>query len=796
MDDILRRGFRLHDRLIYPLTGEIESPGGTIQARPEAVEILLCLARQQGAIVKFADILEQVWPDGGGSPEFLDEILGELREHFGDPVSEQKVIKYHPLLGCQLVAPVHVADFSGESMISEHSAPDNAHSIGELIASLRKRRVFRSVGAYAIFVWLALQIADTVFPPLGVPDWAMTLLVWTVVLGFPVVAVLSWTLQITEKGVEVDGSRGAAELSTIAVSGRAIDFAIIGILVLIIGFLVYERTADKSRPTFIMTEQGEFQLPELKPDLVEMNSIAVLPFANPDRDPRIEYVAMGLAEDVLGLLANIRELKVPSKSSSFYFQGKDIDIASIAKQLRVRNVLGGSIRGPVEEMQISAQLIDAGSGFHVWSQSFTPRNADVLKVRDEIARSVVESLKVVLSIESQNRILRRPTSSVDAYDYYLQAMGYLRRPRTEQTLDNAEGLFRRALDFDPEYALAYAGLCDVYLGKYRLTRHTENVEPAERSCNSALSLNPELSEVHVALGSLYRHKGQYEAAEQEFQRAVVMNPKLETAYYGLAMTYKAQDRLQESEDLFRYTVDLEPGYWGTHLALGNYYLEFGQPADAIPSFRRVTELNPEYALGYNNLGAALYNSGDLAAGEAAYLKSLDIAPSEFALSNMGSVYYNTGRFESAVDMFERAVDYTPNDYRNWGRLAFAQRFVPGREQDAGENFRAAISLAKKALDINPKDWRALAYLASYYANVGDEEQSQSTLEQALALGPNDPHVHYFGAVSRVALGDPEGALRFLQQASRLGYATNAIASDPDFEQLRDEERFKALLDAD
>jgi Flp pilus assembly protein TadD len=261
------------------------------------------------------------------------------------------------------------------------------------------------------------------------------------------------------------------------------------------------------------------------------------------------------------------------------------------------------------------------------------------------------------------------------------------------------------------------------------------------------------------------------------------------------MTYKAQDRLNDAENLFRYAVDLEPGYWGTHLALGNYYLEYGRPDEAIPPFRRVTEFNPEYALGYNNLGAALYNSGDRAGGEAAYLKSLDIAPSEFALSNMGSVYYNSGRYESAVEMFERAVEFTPNDYRNWGRLAFAQRFVPGLKQEAEQNFRSAIRIVTQTLEVNPNDWRALAYLSSYYANVGDMEKSQSTLDQALALGPNDPHVHYFGAVSKVALGDPEGALRFLEGASRLGYSTNAIASDPDFETLRDDERFKALLDA-
>jgi len=688
-----------------------------------------------------------------------------------------------------------VLDKSDDSQINENPSADRLPAIAALIANLRRRRVFRGVGAYAIVIWLVLQIAATIFPPLGIPDWAMTLIVWIAVLGFPVVAVLSWTLQITDTGIEVDDSSGTARRTVATAPGRAIDFAIIGILVLIISFLIYERAVNKSQPTVIMTEQGKFTLPELTPEVVDPNSMAVLPFVNLGNDPKIDYLAMGLAEEVLNLLANIRELKVLSRRSSFYYQGKDIDSRSIAKQLRVRNILEGSIQGPVEDLRISAQLIDANSGYHVWSQSFAPRSTDVLTVRDEIARSVVESLKVALSIESQNRIMRRPTNSADAYDYYLQALSYLRRPRSEQTLENAEGLFRRALDLDPDYALAYAGLCNAYLGKYRLNRQTENVEPAERSCNRALSINPALSEVHVALGSLYRHTGQYETAELEFQRAVVMNPKLETAYYGLAMTYKAQDRLNDAENLFRYAVDLEPGYWGTHLALGNYYLEYGRPAEAILPFRRVTEFNPEYALGYNSLGAALYNSGDRAGGEAAYLKSLDIAPSEFALSNMGSVYYNTRRFESAVEMFKRAVDFTPNDYRNWGRLAFAQRFVPGLKQEAEQNFRSAISIVTQALQVNPKDWRALAYLSSYYANVGDLENSQSTLDQALALGPNDPHVHYFGAVSKVALGDPEGALRFLEGASRLGYSTNAIASDPDFEALRDDERFKALLDA-
>lgn len=795
MNEILRNGFRIGDTLVCPNSDEVIGPGGVSCVHPVAMEILLLLASQAGKPVKAETIAEQVWPDGGFSEDSLDEHIGELRVILGDSHGGQKIIKFSSILGYQLELLVQVLVDPVCIETAEKSSANGPPSIVRIIADLRKRRVFRSLGGYAIFMWVAVQVADAVFEPLGVPYWAMSLLVWISVLGFPVVAILSWTLQVTDTGIVFDDTSADSQRPVPVMPGRAIDFAIIGVLVIIIGFLVYERVTNEIRPPFIMTEEGEFKLPELTPASIEKNSIAVLPFNNLSEDPLIEYLADGLAEDVLNLLANIRELKVPSRSSSFYFKNKDIDLESVAQRLRVKNVLEGSVSGPIEDMLISTQLVDANSGYNVWSQIYSPRNADVLQVRDEIARSVVESLKVVLSVESQNYILRRPTQSADAYDYYLQALSYLRRPRSDQTLDNAEGLFRRALDHDPEYALAYAGLCETYLGKFRLNHRTEVVEPAERSCNQALILNPGLVEVHVALGNLYRHRGKNEEAEREYHRAIVMNPKLETAYYGLAMVYEAQNRLKEAEDLLKYAVDLEPGYWGTHLALGNYYLDFGQPARAIQPFTRVTELNPEYALGFNSLGAALYNSGALAAGEAAYLKSLDIAPSEFALSNMGSVYYHTGRFEAAVEMFERAIDYTPNDFRNWGRLAFAQRFVPGLEDEAGKNFRSAISLVLKALEINPNDWRILAYLSSYYANVDDPESSKAVLEQALSLGPDDPHVHYFGAVAKMASGENEAALSFLERASRLGYASNAIASDPDFIDLRDEERFKALLDA-
>ena len=162
---------------------------------------------------------------------------------------------------------------------------------------------------------------------------------------------------------------------------------------------------------------------------------------------------------------------------------------------------------------------------------------------------------------------------------------------------------------------------------------------------------------------------------------------------------------------------------------------------------------------------------------------------------MGSVYYNSGRFELSAEMYTQAAAAVPNDYRTWGALAYAKLFAPALEHEAQHDFRTAIDLGTAALDVNPNDWRALAYVASYHANLGNIEAALTMLDRALALGPNDKQVHFFGAVTHVALGNVDRALQFLEEAAGLGYSAHAIASDPVFMEMRGDERFKNLLAA-
>jgi len=792
MDDNLSRGFLLGDKLVSPLEGLISNTERTTHVPPKIMDLLLCLASSPGDVVERETILRAVWGDAPVSDDALTHGISELRHHLGEDGDDREYIRTVPKRGYQLVIPVTMPEDVASADHTGHDQSSYSSAFVAILESLRRRRVFRAVGGYAIFAWLTLQVADVVTGPLGFPPWTMTVVVLIVVLGFLTTIVLAWTLQITDAGVVIDTSPdGIGPGSEIKL--RSVDYVIAVTLILILGFLSYQ-LVDRDDAVYIATESGQFRLPTIEAGPISPNSIAVLPFVNLGADREQEFLGLGLAEEVLNLLANIKELKVPSRQMSFQYKDGETDIQDIARKLRVKNILEGSVQGDGSELRITAQLIDAESGYHLWSQTYKRENTSMLAIRDEIAQSVVDSLRVVLSVESETVMLAAPTQSKDAYDYYLQGLTYLRRPKTDQTLTNAEGLFRRALDLDPDYAKAHAGLCEVYLGKYQQFSSTEHVEPAELACNSALSHDPNLPEIHAALGSLYRYTGEYDKAELAFQRAIVLDPQLEPGFYGLGRVYMAQNRLDEAEQLFKYAVQLEPGYWGTYLALGNFYLEFGRPAEAITPFRRVTELNPNYAMGFNNLGAALYNSGDVEKGEEAFLRSVEISPTQLALSNVGTMYYNIGRFEDAVGMFRKATEMAPQDFTLWGRLAAANRFVAGKEDEATQNFRTAIELAEENLRINPNDHKTLAYIASYYANEGEFDKADSAISQAKQIGPSDPHVHYFHAHVEIQRGDTDAAITALERAGELGYSVDAIANDPDFAALRSDARFRAIID--
>jgi serine/threonine protein kinase/Flp pilus assembly protein TadD len=522
-------------------------------------------------------------------------------------------------------------------------------------------------------------------------------------------------------------------------------------------------------------------------------AIAVLPFANLSESPDNEYFSDGLAEEIRNLLTRLRELKVAASSSSLPFKDRKVNVADVAQRLRVDVVLEGSVRRERDRLRVAAELIDAHSGFRMWSQTYDRRIEDVFAIQDDIARQVVGALELVLSRASESAFQKPHAASVAAYDLYLRGRAFLRLPPSPQSLDQAIALLEQAVAADGQFAQAHAGLCDAWLARYELGRASQSFEQAEAACRRALDRDREDGEVYVALGNLHLSSGRYPEAEREFQQATAMANGTSDALLGLARAYQAQGRLAEAERTFEQAKVLDPGYWRASQLLGHFFVQGGRYAEAAQAYGEEIARTPDNASAHNNLGAAYYLAGDFERAAKAWQASLALAPTTGAYSNVGSSYYYLGRFEEAAAMYAKAVELAPEDYRMWGNLGDAYAQAAGREADAAAALRKAVALGEKRLRINPADADAMSDLAHYLASLGRATQARQLNEQALGRDPQNNYIHYNAALVRLRLGEPDAALSEIERAVELGYQRQLLPQDPGLAALRREKRFEALI---
>lgn len=524
-------------------------------------------------------------------------------------------------------------------------------------------------------------------------------------------------------------------------------------------------------------------------------TIAVLPLIDISPGGGNEYLGDGLAEELSSRLARIPGLRIASRTSAFAYKGHNTDVRTIAQSLGVRNVLEGSVRREGDRLRVTAQLIDARTGYHVWSQSYDRTWRDLLSIEDDLARAIVDALQVVLSGDIAQRFNHPPTTHVEAFDLYLSGLAKLRQPLNAVQLQDAEGSFKEALAEDPKFALAYAGLCESYTIGYDRTRDTALARKAEAACNQALALDASLLDVDTALANLYLQSGRSEQAAVIFRGAVRRDPGNADAYIGLARAYEGQQQTAQAEDTYRRAIEAEPGYWAAHSAFGRFLFQHGRSEAAAVQYQRVTQLTPASASGFSNLGAALQMTGDFAGAARAFEQSLALEPTSSAYSNTGTMYYFLGRFADSVQMFRKAAALEADDHRVWGNLADALYQMPASRTEAGSEYRHAISLAERQLGVNPKDAVDWAQLAYYYARVGDSAHAQQYSTRALELGTDVVYVHYYRALIAMANGNSSGALDALSRALDLGFPRQLVRAAPEFASVRGDERFRRLLSA-
>jgi serine/threonine protein kinase/Flp pilus assembly protein TadD len=398
-----------------------------------------------------------------------------------------------------------------------------------------------------------------------------------------------------------------------------------------------------------------------------VKSIAVLPFTNTSADPENEYFTDGMAEEIINALSKIKSLGVASRTTTFGFKGTTEDIRSIGKKLEVQAVLEGSVRRMGNKIRVTASLINVSNGLQLWSDRYDREMEDVFAIQDEIAQNIVKALRIVLSDEEKKaveKVSKVSTDNVQAYDYYLRGRTFFHQHR-RTSMEFARQMFTRAIEVDPNYARAYAGIADCcsILFMYFDARES-NLKQADKASQKALDLDPELAEAHSARGLSYSLSHKYDKAAEEFETAMRLDPKLYEAPYFYARAYVAQGRPYEAAPLFERAAGLRPDDYQALSFLAAAYTAQGRIGEAGRASRRAIsaiekwlDTHPDDARALN-LGATIWsNLGETENAVEWAKRSLAIDPEDpQLLYNVACVYAIEGQKEEALTCLERAID--------------------------------------------------------------------------------------------------------------------------------------------
>ena len=646
---------------------------------------------------------------------------------------------------------------------------------------LRRRRVPYAAGIYLAGSWLILQVFDVALIQIGLPQWIMALTVWLIFFGFPVALLMSWRYEFTSEGVRRTATPAAAGTNR---SIRLVDYLL---MVAILVFLVLLSV------TLVQMLRGEATY-SADHD-VSPNSIAVLPFENMSGQQENEYFGRGLAEDILHRLAMISELRVASRTASFELDTGNMDMAMIGRRLGVTSLLEGSVRRVGNQVRIVAQLIDAESGYHIWSRSYDRDLEDLFGIYDEISAAVANELQLTLA-PGTDVFVAPPTKDMQAYDYFLQARSILQRSTRAEDAANAQKFFARSVAKDPSFAQAWAGQCQAFLTWHIYEPVPERLESAQASCRKSLELAPELLEAHVAMGDMYRNIGRYDAAVPEYETALAGDANLGMAWRGLGQVYAQIGKPAEAENAMRKAVELEPDDLANFVALGTYYFGRGEYQDAALTYGQMAMHPKAGASAFNGQGASYFMLGDFKNAASAYRKVLETDPTASAFSNIGGMYYYNGQIEDAVIMYREAVAHSPENPVWWGNLGDALREVPGEIDEATRAYAKAARLTGSLIEADPEDAELLTNLAHYAARLGEDLQASRYIRLALEASPDDVYAHYYASLVHLEAGRLEQSMQEIIRSVELGYPVVLLRSDPQFKRQESDPEFVALVRED
>ncbi len=663
--------------------------------------------------------------------------------------------------------------------------------MSQLFDELKRRNVIRVAVAYLVAAWLVLQVADLVLENIGAPDWVMQAFMLLFALGFPLVLIFSWAYELTPEGLkrekEVDRSKSVTHET-----GRKLDQITIGMLVAVVAFVVIERNF------FHDVDHGAGDAVPSTANAAPQKSVAVLAFEDLSAEGNQAYFADGLSEELLNVLAQIPDLQVAGRTSSFAFKGKDTDLREIGEILNVAHILEGSVRKSGNRIRVTAQLINAQNGFHLFSESYDRDLDDIFAVQDDIASQISAALRS--EIIGTEAVQEATPTEIETYELYLEARQKI-HSRNGDALAEASRLLDRALAIDPDYAPAMVQKAlAVYLlsdsiGSYGDIPVDEALAVAEPLLERARSIDPYLAEVHAVQGLILPWNSDPAAAIEKLRHALDLNPNLDDANLWLSTLLSNTGQDEDARALLEKIVEHDPLYppgfnnlVAHYVALGDYdratvlvdrvariepasaevaqargYIAMtqGRIAEAIRQYRRAYEVDSSssvlrifYAIAAMNIGDfdtvrtvgipgmrafAMYADGDLEAARA-LLESIPVQQNNTVhFEPLAYFYVETGEYDRVRHLVEThygSVDALVGKFHQKG--------------DSRTGYMGAVAFAYRELGRNAE---YEAVIRAMQAAL-DAQGSQVTQWQP----------HLFSKLEYAALvGDDEAAIRLIEE---------------------------------
>ena len=637
---------------------------------------------------------------------------------------------------------------------------------GNFFAELKRRNVYKVAVAYAIVAWLLIQAASILFPTFEAPAWVMKVFVTAVILGFPVALIFAWAFEITPEGI-----KRADEVSPDESMTRRRSWKLTAIIVLVAvvaaGLLIFQFTRKANVNTKVNVA-------------VDSKSVAVLPFENLSSDKENAFFAQGIQDEIITTLSKIGGLRVISRTSTANYKSAPENLPEIARELRVANVLEGSVQKSGDRVHINVQLIQADTDAHLWAQSYDRQLIDIFAVEAEVAKRIADALSATLSPQEKARVETKPTENSDAYVLYLRGREYQTRPDNFlQDFRSAARYFEQAIALDPNFALAHARLSAVTSQIYHWFEPTEATkQKAHAEALESLRLQPNLGEGHAALGLyLYYEEADYEGALREFRLAAETLPNDGDVGLYIAAVLRRQGRLTEAIAAYKRAEAIDPRNQVTLYDASQTYFGLRDWSNALRGLDRVLELAPDSVnvkiqRGYVEFFAKGNTTSITAALESipanvdpdgvvtfarwdVSLMDRDPAAAERALAScrletitsqpgaplpksylqgcIDLVRNDTARaqidFEAARPALEKTVANSPQDPTRHAQLGLLYAFM-GRKEDALREGQRAVELKPLTRDVI-EGAIAQAFQALIFARTGETDRATSEIERLL-----------------------------------------------------------------